>query len=418
VKKSISTKTAAVILIISIFTVISGYAQTKQISGKIIDATTKKPLPFVSVIISGTNIGTVTNTQGEFKINFNDSLKHRNLQLRYIGYKNKNIPIDDIKENYLKIKLNPSSVKIDEIVVRPDNPKELFRKVLNKIPENYTEKPNKEIGFYREYIKKRKKYVSISEAAVEIYKAPYNKPYAYDMVKLYKGHKSANVKSQDTVILKLKGGPKTALLLDIAKNPDILFGDLDQYDFSVNNVININDKLNYVIEFKQKPGSDIALYNGKIYVNVKNLAVTGAKFSLNLENKTEASRVFVRKKSPGITVTPEKTDYIVSYIENNGKYYFYHARGEISFKVKRKRKPFKSVYTVMTEIAITDRTDKNVKKIPRNEQLKGNIIFEEKVYPFADPDFWGSYNIIKPEESIEKAIKKYGVKLQIKDNAE
>ena len=48
--------------------------------------------------------------------------------------------------------------------------------------------------------------------------------------------------------------------------------------------------------------------------------------------------------------------------------------------------------------------------------LKSTIVFEEKVHPFADPDFWGTYNTIKPEESIESAIQKYGVRLKIQDN--
>jgi hypothetical protein len=70
----------------------------------------------------------------------------------------------------------------------------------------------------------------------------------------------------------------------------------------------------------------------------------------------------------------------------------------------------------MTEIATTDRTTDNVVKYARNEQLKSNIVFEEKVYPFSDPDFWGKYNTIKPEESIENAIKKYGVRLKIQND--
>jgi hypothetical protein len=34
------------------------------------------------------------------------------------------------------------------------------------------------------------------------------------------------------------------------------------------------------------------------------------------------------------------------------------------------------------------------------------MIFTEKVQNFTDVDFWGEYNIIEPEISIENAIKK------------
>ena len=388
------------------------------ISGKVIDKKTNKPIAFVSVSVKGTNIGTVTNTEGEFKLQFDRTGDMKFITFKYISYKNKTIAIDKIPENNFIVKLTSSVIPLEEIIVRPDNPKELIKEILAKIPDNYPGKAYKETAFYREYIKKKRKYVSVSEAVVEIYKAPYNKEISEDLVKLYKGHKSANVKPQDTVIMKLKGGPKTALLLDIAKHPYILFSKnkLEQYNFTLDKLTNIDDRQNYIINFTQKPQGEYPLYNGKLYVDVKTLAITAAEFSLNLEDKTEASKVFVRKKPLLMTIRPESTKYLVNYTENKGKYYFSHARGEVQFSVKWKRKLFKSRYSVMTEIAVTDRTDKNVKKIPRKEQLRSNIIFDEKIYPFSDSDFWGKYNTIKPEESIEKVIKKYGVKLKIQDN--
>ncbi len=388
------------------------------ISGKVIDAKTNQPIAFASVTATGTNIGTVTNTDGEFTIQFGKNLNVKSLTFKYIGYQNQEVEISSIPEKKFKVKMKPSVIPIEEVVIRPNDPKELIKEVLRKIPQNYSEKANKEMAFYREYIKNKRKYVSISEAVVEIYKAPYNKEYSNDLVKLYKGHKSAKVKAQDTIIMKLKGGPKTALLLDIAKNPYILFSDekLEDYDFTLDDITNINNQQNYILIFKQKPKPEQALFNGKIYVNIKTLAITAAEFNLNLENISEASKVFIRKKPLLMQIRPTNTKYLVNYTESNGKYYFSHARGEVEFEVKWKRKLFKSHYSVMTEIAITDRTDKNVQKIPKNQQLKAGIVFDEKVYPFTDTDFWGKYNTIKPEESIQKTIKKYGVKLKIQDN--
>jgi len=388
------------------------------ISGKVVDSKTNKPIIFASVTATGTNIGTVTNTEGEFNIQFDKSLNIKSLSFKYIGYQNKEVEISSIPDKKFKVKLKPSVVPIEEVIIRPNNPKELIREILRKIPVNYSDKANKEMAFYREFVKNKRKYVSISEAVVEVYKAPYNKEYREDLVKLYKGHKSANVKAQDTIIMKLRGGPKTALLLDIAKNPDYLFSEekIDDYNFTLNNVTNINNQQNYIIVFQQKQNPERPLFNGKIYVNIKSLAITAAEFNLNLENISEASKIFIRKKPLLMTIRPTNTKYYVSYTENNGKYYFSHARGEVEFDVKWKRKLFKSHYSVMTEIAITDRTDKNVQKIPKNQQLKSGIVFDEKVYPYTDSDFWGKYNTIKPEESIQRTIKRYGVKLKIQDN--
>jgi hypothetical protein len=60
----------------------------------------------------------------------------------------------------------------------------------------------------------------------------------------------------------------------------------------------------------------------------------------------------------------------------------------------------------MSEVAITDRREDNIVKFANQEVFKQNMVFTEKVQDFADVDFWGEYNIIEPEISIENAIKK------------
>ncbi len=387
------------------------------IAGKILDAETDKPVAFVSVALKGSNTGTVSNTEGDFLLRFDDSVKNKVLVFKYIGYKNQEISLNALNKDFITVRLHTALIPIQEIIVRPNNPEEIIRGVIEGISKNYSNIPEKNLAFYREYIKKRRKYVSVSEAVVEIYKAAYDKAYSNDMVKLRKGHKSIRVKAQDTVALKLKGGPATALLLDIAKHPYILFSEenLKEYDFSLDKIALINNKQNYIINFRQKPNFYKPLYNGKLYVDVHTLAISAAEFWLNLADKRKASKVFVSKKPLSLKIRPENTKYIVNYSEKNGKYYFSHARAEIMFSVKWKKRLFKSRYSIMTEIAITDRTNKNVQKIPHKERLKSSVIFDEKVQPFSDEDFWGKYNIIKPEESIEKTIKKYGVRLKISD---
>jgi len=389
-----------------------------SIKGKVLDKKTKQAIVFVTVTAEGTNIGTVTNTDGEFIINIEKGISSKELSFKYIGYKNKYINLSDLNNDENIIYLNPTSVSIKEVVVRPENPRELIERVIEKIPDNYSNSSNKMMAFYRETIKKRRRYVSILEAVVEVYKAKYDDAKDKDLVKLYKGRKSSNVKSQDTLIMKLRGGPKTALLLDVAKNPDMIFykESMDDYKFEIDEIITINDKQNYVLKFTQIKNFNYPLFNGKLYIDIESLAISAAEYNLNLEDKAAASRLFVRKKPLFMSIEPTTTKYFVKYKENNGKYYFSHARGEVTFKCKWKKRLFKSKYTVMTEIAITDRTDKGAVRFNRKKRLKSGIIFEEKVQILPDTDFWGKYNTIKPEESIQNAIKKYGVKLKIQSN--
>jgi hypothetical protein len=114
-------------------------------------------------------------------------------------------------------------------------------------------------------------------------------------------------------------------------------------------------------------------------------------------------------------VTPEVATYRTKYREQNGKWYFYYSRAEVKFKVDWKRKLFNTYYTTMSEIAVTDRTDQEVIKFTGKEKVRYTDIFSEKVTAFTDPDFWGDYNVIEPDQSIESAIRKLSRKLKFSD---
>jgi hypothetical protein len=69
----------------------------------------------------------------------------------------------------------------------------------------------------------------------------------------------------------------------------------------------------------------------------------------------------------------------------------------------------------MSEIAITDRTTEEVIKIPKDEKIRHSDVFSEKVGDFADPEFWGDYNVIEPDQSIESAIRRLSRKLKFSE---
>jgi hypothetical protein len=45
-------------------------------------------------------------------------------------------------------------------------------------------------------------------------------------------------------------------------------------------------------------------------------------------------------------------------------------------------------------------------------RLRPNVIISDEASGFADPDFWGEFNVIEPEKSIETAIKKIQKQLE------
>ncbi|MEZ4999881.1 MAG: carboxypeptidase-like regulatory domain-containing protein [Bacteroidales bacterium] len=390
--------------------------------GLVVDSETRTPLIFATVSVQGSNVATVTNLDGEFILKISRELTDPVIEVLYIGYKNKTVNVSDLrgegKDN--TISLDQATIPIKEIVIKPITPEEVMEKVIENISKNYTGEANFMTSFYRETIKRNRNYVSIAEAVVEIFKAPYSNEFRFDMAKVYKGRKNVQVSKLDTVLFKLQGGPVTTLQLDLVKNPEsvLTIESMESYEYSLENIISIDEKPHYVIGFKQKPSVDSPLFLGKLYIDMESYALTEAEFSINLEDQELASSIFIRKKPFGMKVLPEMASYRVKYREQDGLWYFSYGRAEVKFKVDWEKKLFNTNYTTMSEIAVTDRTNEQVVKFENRERLRKGDIFTEQLSAFADPDFWGDYNLIEPDQSIESAIRKLARKLKFEDRNE
>jgi len=389
------------------------------IKGKVIDSETRAPLVFASVAVKESNVAIVTNIDGEFTLKISDPANSKSLQISFLGYKNKTVPISDLKDNGAKniISLEAAPIPIKEIIVKPSDPVSIVEKAINNIGKNYESVPNLLTAFYRETIRKNRTYVSIGEAVVEIFKAPYNNDMRYDGARIYKGRKSSDVEKMDTVLFKLQGGPVSVLELDIVKNSEsVLTKDaMKDYNYSLTGVIEIDNKPHYVIDFIQKPSVEMPLFMGSLYIEMDSYAITEAEFGFNLSNKEAAQSIFIRKKPLGMKVTPEIATYKTKYREQNGKWHFEYSRAEVKFKVAWSKKLFNTYYTTMSEIAVTDRTDQEVIKFAGKDKIKYTDVFSDKVGAFTDKEFWGDYNVIEPDQSIESAIRRLSRKLKFSD---
>ncbi|MEO1010882.1 MAG: carboxypeptidase-like regulatory domain-containing protein [Bacteroidota bacterium] len=380
-----------------------------QYKGAVLDSQSKKPLVFATLTIEGTNISTITNTEGEFALKAPKDISEGNVLISFLGYKNKTIPLSQFKEENNKILMEVSVTELSEVNIEvPKDAGDLVRQTLRRKGENYFDDPTLMTAFYRETIKKRRKNVSLSEAVVNIYKTPYNSS-RRDAVKLYKSRKSTDYAKLDTVALKLQGGPFNTLFVDVMKYPEYIFNEksVDNYVFHFDRSTRVNDKLIYVINFEQRSNITEPLYQGKLFIDIEKKILTSAIFSLNITNKELASRMFVRKKPANAKVWPNEVAYRVDYREKNGKWYYGYSNVLLEFKVNWDKKLFNSVYSMTCEMAVTD-WEKNLdSEFPKSkERIKSSIILAEAASGFSDPDFWGEYNIIEPEKSIESAIKK------------
>lgn len=386
--------------------------------GTVEDKDNGEPLAFATIAIEGSNIATVSNSSGDFSLKVPKKIIDEKIRISFIGYEKKYVPVSAFRHGRHTVELKMITVPLVEVSVFPSDPNLLIRAVLNRRNENYLTDPTKMTAFYRETIKKGWSYVSLSEAVVEVYKYSYDSP-REDRVKLEIGRKSTDYDKLDTLAFKLQGGPYTATMLDLMKDPYLLFDHemIEYYNFKISNITRIEDRTIYVLSFEQKPNVKMPLFYGKLYIDTQNLAVTRAIFNMNTEDKDEVARMFIRKKPFGARVFPTEASYIVNYRQNDdGKWYFGYSRGQVSFRVKWRRKLFNTNYHTTLEMAVTDWEVTDEKPFRGSDRLKINAIMEDEVSGFSDPDFWGDYNVIEPEQPIESVIKKINRKLSKMEN--
>ncbi|MEZ2414670.1 carboxypeptidase-like regulatory domain-containing protein [Muriicola sp. E247] len=377
--------------------------------GEIVDSETNKPLVFASLTLVGTNISTVTNTEGRFLLKVPANTESTTLEVSFLGYRSKSVPLSSLSQDENRIGLDVLITELPEVNISvPREAVNLVKETLRKKGENYLQDPSVMTAFYRETIKKRRRNVSLSEAVVSIFKTPYTSS-RRDAVQMFKSRKSTDYSKLDTLVLKLQGGPFNALYVDVMKYPEYIFSEdsIDDYNFRFDRSTRINDRLIYVISFNQKDYILDPLYRGELFIDVEKKVLTSAIYSLNITDRDKASRLFVRKKPRNADVYPVEVAYRVDYREKNGRWYYGYSNALLEFKINWDRKLFNSVYSMTCEMAVTDWEKNSDLSEPRyRDRLKSTMILSDEASGFSDPDFWGEYNIIEPEKSIESAIRK------------
>ena len=378
------------------------------VSGTVKDKQTKKKLEYVNISVPGTNVGTITNSDGEFTIKVQESLQAKVVEISHIGYYNYRIALtgnDMVDENVM---LTQNANVLEEVVVRAHDPRMLVEEAMNRIGKNYSEKPTLLTGFYRETAQKGKRYINISEAIIDVYKTPYDEDASRDRVQIFKGRALLSQKASDTLIVKLLGGPNLSLYVDIVKNPDILLDKttLGYFSFRMEESVVMDNRPQYVISFQPQAILPYALHYGKLYIDKESLAFTRAEFNLNMEDRDKATSAILKKKPAGLRFRPVEVSFLVTYKQVNGKSYLNYIRNEVRFKCDWKRRLFSTNYAMVSEMVVTDSKDQAVNAIPYKMSFKSSQSLSDKVSDFRDENFWGSYNIIEPTESLEKAANK------------
>lgn len=140
--------------------------------GKVIDAETGEPIPFVNILVVDTELGTISDMDGDFVVHASES--EHVLKLSSIGYETLELTIVWGNEEIYEVRMRPQINDIEEVFVKPkkvfyrnkNNPSvELIKKVI----ENKSKNRMKSVDSY-EYEKYEKVELALSDVTEKFMK--------------------------------------------------------------------------------------------------------------------------------------------------------------------------------------------------------------------------------------------------------
>lgn len=415
-----------VFAIIAFFSTTIIYGQNYiQVTGRVVDSLTHKPLPYTTIKIVGTTQGIITNEKGYFQILIPDSLRNKDLNFSFMGYNSFRESISSLRNKNNLISLGQSKFKIPEVIIRQNTPEMIIKMAIRRIKDNYPDKPYASNGYYREVLKENGNYIQYLEAYLNTYNFAYLDT-TQTQVKVVEAHtrndlqsiqfmqkevksrykrmekrakkKGEEVEDLDAATLKiLFGGPHRILGTDPIR---YRFYALDSnqmkkfvYTFEKDGIMD-GRKL-YKIAFKSKRKIDFMKFSGTIYIDKESFAFV--KMAMDGEFIMPFyAKPFLQAAGLSIEISNLKIDH--QYSSQNDKWYLYKSilTGDSYFAKQRIAKENEySHFEIEHAFVSTEAEFKNAKPIPKEDQLIHKS-FSELLKEY-NPEFWSTHNKIAIE---------------------
>lgn len=220
------------------------FSQSKTISGIIKDITSLAPIESVSITVSNSNLGTISNEDGKFRITLPENSSK--IEFSHLLY-NLEAYIARTNDAEVEIFLTPKSFHLDEVVINHRPGKELLTNAIDA-SKNKLEKSIMLNTYYREFVNVDNKYTSFSDGLVDYY------------VKRKSGASDVQVKQSRVFDLKDANASEREKAIQSINLNDIRDAIINSYNFKEISQILKDDRYNFGVETKTEDnGSSIEI---------------------------------------------------------------------------------------------------------------------------------------------------------------
>ena len=146
--------------------------QPDFIRGKVIDSKTSEPVSFATVRLKNSQVGVISNAEGDFRILNNPVFQTDSLIVSCIGFHRLSVAFSRLKlseMNYLKLVPNIYSLKEVRVTARKKrlSPEIIIARALRNIKKNNPAEPFSYVSYYRDYQKDSSNYLNLNEGIIQ-----------------------------------------------------------------------------------------------------------------------------------------------------------------------------------------------------------------------------------------------------------
>lgn len=390
--------------------------------GKVTDSSDGHSLAFASVTHVVSGVSNVSNSEGFFSLKLPMEVSPEDeIRVSFLGYVTVTLSVEDFSESSPDkphgIRLPPVSFTLDPAVIRSTEPLSLLMEAYDKVKDNYPSVTTGMTAFYREIIRRQSgRYLALSEAVLDINKASYTS-FQSDRARIFKGRASTDYRAADSILIRFRGGVVAALDMDNVKNPfaGVWLREVERhYRFTMGEPVLRDGLFFYVVTFTQIDGSEEILYSGRLYIESGSLAIGRIELSLNVKGREEkAAGIMVVKRPPDTRFYVTKAEYAVNYKRFGNTWHYDYSLMRINLSSRKGKSFFRNNYVITGEMAGTAHNEAPA-RIGADERIRFKDFLSEKVGDFRDDDFWGDYNVIEPDKSIDAVIRRIIRRLELR----
>ena len=160
------------------------YAKSQiEIKGNIANEATKEKIPFVSIQLLNSHIGTQSNADGHYILKVPNNKTSDTVVFSALGYKKMKIIVSDLRKQ-CHIQLTPHALDLKEVTIKDfASPQSLLDEVIRRIPQNYHSSPTVSTFFFRDWSMANDSLYLFYESLTDVYRAGYGK---FDKKRYYK----------------------------------------------------------------------------------------------------------------------------------------------------------------------------------------------------------------------------------------